>query len=211
MGIFGGMGSMEMKVAEENILKRKMKENSKLSKVKSMVDNINEIILDDDGYYSNFVEIHGNRPLSFVFDYEELNDYAKVIFHFSLLNNDVCGVNTSGWDEEKHKYSREVDKQDAISYFLQSCGEKSHEDTSPDLCKYEFLLWCLLVIAVDKQNEEKNISAICDFLALTNIKKEEIEDVIYIVKMILRDISDDYIFQTESVPRELCSVIDYYK
>lgn len=132
-----------------------------------------------------------NISLAMIYNYENLNDYGKIIMEQSSLEMET---------EWKTKYlsldalySTES-KYDAANKFIKYCTdeEKSYGVSSNRRGrKYQFIFWALMILVVDDRAKENYLSLICDFSVLLQISDEEMQDIFTVIKNIYCQRSSD--------------------
>lgn len=189
----------------------------KYSKFSVLIDDICTAIGQDSngiGCLADYMDEFGFRhidnkldpSLIFIFDYEKLNDYGKAILEkapistdwsiYSMLQNIEMGVT---------KYSDIKDAIGKTKEFVNECRQERFLYEA-----YKFIFWSLMVLAVDKTDEDEHISLICNFAKMLNITDKEIADMIYIVKLIFNKVDDDYSFQSDEVVKIFGGVLNKY-
>ena len=155
----------------------------------------------------DFKRYHLDPSLLFVFDYDKLNKFAQIIM-------EKCPINAGNWSEKQWRenshaevssYRDIKDSVRKIKEFVKQCREDRYEGT-----EYIFIFWSLMILAVDKTEEDKHISLICNFAKLFDITDKEIQDMIYIVKLIFNKVDSDYEFQSDTIVEIFGKVLTKY-
>ena len=167
----------------------------KLIKFENKIDNINEKIKK----ISNFTS---PTTLEIIFDYDTCNNYAKKI----IENTDIgvpSGAEMFGnpWAIEFRNTKISENKIKAAKLFIKYCKDERNINEG-----YKFIFWSLMILAVDKYNAEKYLSAICDFAVMLEISEEEFEDIIHVVKGIFEE-DNMYDYKTGRILNNFANII----
>lgn len=159
-----------------------------------------------------FEKYHIDASLLFVFDYEKANKFAQIIME-RCPNNTYW--NHTQWRENAREgvyaYSDVKDSIRKIKEFVSSCRkEEEPEIGEPFYGRYIFIFWSLMILAVDKTEEDKHISLICNFAKMLDITDKELQDMIHIVKLIFNKVDSDYQFQSDKVVKIFGNVLTKY-
>ncbi len=193
-----------------------MDESVRIAKFSVLVDDICELVsgggLGGRGVMMfnlfntvDFQKYHIDPALLFIFDYDKLNKFAQIIM-------EKCPINTEWsekqWRENSHavvsSYRDIKDSISKIKEFVKECREYGFKT------EYSFIFWSLMILAVDKTEEDKHISLICNFAKMLDITDKEIQDMIHIVKLIFNKVDSDYEFQSDTVVEIFGSVLTKY-
>lgn len=195
-----------------------MDESVRIAKFSVLVDDICGLVsggglerLARDSYDKEFFEkYHIDASLLFVFDYEKANKFAQIIMERCPI---TTYWNLTQWRENAREgvyaYSDVKDSISKIKEFISSC-RKEEEDYCEPQAKYIFIFWSLMILAVDKTEEDKHISLICNFAKMFDITDKEIQDMIHIVKLIFNKVDSDYEFQSDKVVEIFGNVLTKY-
>lgn len=139
-----------------------------------------------------------NTSLALIYDYDKLNEYAKVIMDKSSILLTDGDRFTEAW-ATKHTNVDEFKNSkvciDAAKDFIQYCRNGQNETEG-----YKFIFWALMILSVDKTDAEEHLSLICDFARMLRISGEELEDIIYVIKTIYDEVTTEYVFKSEIIP-----------
>ena len=223
--VMGSNRLEKFEVTEKGVSKSK-EDGIRLAKFSVLVDEIYDSIIVEYGGYlglgAMFFARHNislkdfeyrydqkyiDRSLMFIFDYEKLNSFAHIIL-------EKCPIATE-WNEKK--FQREY-----------SCGEENFYDNIENMIRdtksfveacrdphyvsegYKFIFWSLMILAVDKSNEDEHISLICNFAKMLHITDQEIADMIYVVKLIFNKVDSSYDFQSDTVVQIFGNILNKY-
>lgn len=160
------------------------------------------------GTNADFKKYHIDPSLLFVFDYDKLNKFAQIIM-------ERCPINTewskNQWQENNYSHEKVFSYRDIkdsirkIKEFVKECRKDENYSIG-----YIFIFWSLMILAVDKTEEDKHISLICNFAKMLDITDEEIQDMIHIVKLIFNKVDSDYEFQSDKVVEKFGNVLTKY-
>lgn len=179
----------------------------RLVKFQTLIGDISKAV---SSWYSNEIQ-HPNLALRLIFDYDECNEYARIIIDKSLLfikenyYNDIC---LDEWDMFVSLSKAECDTKTRISaskLFVKLCREKDVDQAS-----YRFIFWALLVLTVDKNNAQEYLSLICDFAKMLKITNDEFEDIIHVIKCVYNVEDKNYAFKTKRIPEVFDGVLNLY-
>lgn len=142
--------------------------------------------------------------LSMIFEFDEVNDYAKVIMRTAMIDpthrSQYTGESCCSWCVEKiceriKKNQRDVKERiEDAKTFVEACREERNKSE-----RYKFIFWSLMILAVDKTDVEEHLSLTCNFAKMLQISDDEIEDIIYIVKLVFNEWEGEYSFKTDTV------------
>lgn len=68
----------------------------------------------------------------------------------------------------------------------------------------------MLVLTVDKTDEEEKLSLICDFSRMLKISDEEMMDILQVIKVIYHEQQEGFDFKTERVPYIFSRILNLY-
>lgn len=172
-------------------------------------------------------------PLEMIFDRASVNDYARIIIDKAYLDIMITeeereiaipeflekqkkGKSPSMKDRIRRynpwtrKYSSEMLKDEetkilAAADFVKYCKQELNDKVG-----YKFIFWCLMILAVDKTNQEEKMGMIYDFAHLLNITKEEMEDIAYVVALVYQKDEEEHSFASEIVPQYFSFLISEF-
>lgn len=137
-----------------------------------------------------------NTALALIYDYDKCNKYGKIIMDKSRLF--ITAKGRRAWQFDHGSYNEFKDLKRRINgakEFIQSCREEQNMEE-----RYKFIFWALMILTVDKTDEVKHLSLICDFAKMLYITDDEFEDIIQVIKIIYDEFTSDYVFKSENVP-----------
>ncbi len=166
-------------------------------------------------------EQHPNLALRLIFDYDECNEYARIIIDKSSL---LIFCDSGVWHDSGlwHDDVRSLDQWDIfVSLSDNKCDTKTRISASKlfvELCRkndnsqacYKFIFWALLVLTVDKNNAQEYLSLICDFAKMLKITNDEFEDIVHVIKCVYNTEDKNYAFKTETIPKKFGGVLNLY-
>lgn len=179
----------------------------RLVKFQTLIEDISKT------FRKNFHQ-HPNLALKLIFDYDECNEYARIIIDKSSLfiKEDkgccYCYRCLDEWDMFVSLSKAECDTKTRISaskLFVKLCREKDVDQAS-----YRFIFWALLVLTVDKNNAQEYLSLICDFAKMLEITNDEFEDIIHVIKCVYNVDDKNYTFKTRRIPEVFDGVLNLY-
>lgn len=187
----------------------------RLVKFQTLIEDISKAVNKEFwGYTSFFEEQHPNLALRLIFDYDECNEYARIIIDKSLLiikENKGCYYNRclDEWDMFVSLSKAECDTKTRISVskeFIKLCREEVYDTQA----SYKFIFWALLVLTVDKSKAQEYLSLICDFAKMLKITNDEFEDIIHVIKCVYNVEDKNYAFKTKRFPEVFDGVLNLY-
>ena len=190
-----------------------MDESVRIAKFSVLVDEICGLVsggglerIISPNHSERFKVYHIDPSLLFVFDYDKLNKFAQIII-------ERCPITTI-WNADQWRYNSfaEVSSyQDIkesirkIKEFVKECRKDENYGIG-----HIFIFWSLMILAVDKTEEDEHISLICNFAKMFDITDKEIQDMIHIVKLIFNKVDSDYEFQSDKVVEIFGNVLTKY-
>ena len=122
-----------------------------------------------------------NLSLALIYNIEEMNDYAKVIYE------------NTGYlfaQEWKDKYS-DLGKEENSRVKINAGKEfvRIARNDTDQKYGHKFLFWALMVLAVDDKHKEDCLSLICDYAKMLNVSDNEVMELVNIVKLVFQDSS----------------------
>ena len=158
--------------------------DTRIIKFEILIEDINNSIYEKIGGKNSFdynEEIQ-NKSLLLIFDYDKMNDYAKVIARYSFVSfreehdRSINLWNTKYGSDEF--FSNVKNRIIASKEFVRYC--RSVDECAP----YVFIFWALMVLAVDKTDADKYLSIICDFVKMFGWEADDLQDIINVIKTI---------------------------
>lgn len=159
-----------------------------------------------------FEKYHIDPSLLFIFDYEKANKFAQIIMErCPNKTNWNCRQWRENAREGVYTYSDVKDSIRKIKEFVSRCRKEEEPGIGkPRYVSYIFIFWSLMILAVDKTEEDKHISLICNFAKMLDITDKELQDMIHIVKLIFNKVHSDYEFQSDKVVEIFGNVLTKY-
>jgi hypothetical protein len=124
-----------------------------------------------------------NIALVLLFDYDELNDYAKTI----VDKTQAFFLNNKGSDYKlnkkltigKYEIPETFDEYKRKGFIEELLLLKENEDNEPEF--FRLIFWALMIMAVDKKTAAKKLQDICEYSKLFGFDEK---NVLFIFKMI---------------------------
>lgn len=198
--------------------------NMRMAKYETMIEDINSNIKKSTGlsgivsraisacaiaFVGSSTGNTANTALALIYDYEKCNEYAKVIMDKStLLFNTSDDVINDYWKEAYPTYDEFKDAKiriEASKKLVQLC-----RDTINATEGYKFIFWALMILTVDKTDAEEHLALICDFAKMLRITEDEFEDIIQTIKIVYNEVTTEYFFKSENIPRTLGALFNMY-
>lgn len=153
---------------EFDVVDEKLWDDTKLRSVavSSNLEAFEELI---DNIKDNFSVESSNINLGLIYDSRRLNSYGKII------------IDKVGADMYVPSVSLNMEEQLKMALaFKEKCQQ--------GMCdKYAFIFWALMVLTVDDTDKEKNLSQISDFSRFLEISKEEMENIVRLIRIVYRN------------------------
>ena len=151
---------------------------------------------------STFMKSLPLSGLIYIYDYNELNDYGKIIM-----------------DHELFYEKSNIDKYIELCTKMKNNSQAKHDNfntfiedfNSLNKYKYEFIFWALMILTVDKTDAEKHLSIICDIAKMLNISNDEVKDITYIIKIVYNKNDSNYQLKSEKVKETFNGVLNMFK
>lgn len=159
-----------------------------------------EIAIDDIEDKNIKKNMYRNLSMLLIYDYDKLNEYGKIILKESSL----------GLTEWENKYNENNLKNmrikiKAAKEFIELCRIQDNKKYA-----YNFIFWSMMVMSVDKYDQENNLSLICDFARMLKISEGEILDILHVIKKIYRKEDKGYTFKTKEISQYFRGVLNLY-
>lgn len=155
------------------------------------------------------LDLIGNTSLLTIYDYDNLNDLAKIIvLNSKLFISGIGDESKNLWNEkycDKSQFKDVKDKIIATRYLVKMCSLEQNRSEA-----YKFVFWALMVLTVDKTDAEEHLSLICDFAKMLGITEDEIEDIVHIIERIYDEPDNQYHFKTKMIPQIFGGVLENY-
>lgn len=183
----------------------------RLVKFQTLIKDISKAVNKELCNYTLYEGHHPNLALRLIFDYDECNEYARIIIDKSLLYLDH-GYSVGFFDNKNIFESLCDNKCDtktrisASKEFVKICREEYYAPRA----SYRFIFWALLVLTVDKNKAQEYLSLICDFAKMLKITNDEFEDIIHVIKCVYNVKDKNYAFKTEIIPNIFDGVLNLY-
>lgn len=183
----------------------------RLVKFQTLIEDISKAILKE---FRNSIFYEGQHPnlaLRLIFDYDECNEYARIIIDKSLLyfHDGMKVVYFDNLNIFASLCDNKCDTKTRISVskeFVKICREEDYYSRA----SYRFIFWALLVLTVDKNNAQEYLSLICDFAKMLEIANDEFEDIIHVIKCVYNVEDENYAFKTGRIPYIFDGVLNLY-
>lgn len=113
-----------------------------------------------------------NKSMLLIYDYNKLNNYGKIIL-------DNSNLYISDWNEKYNENNLKDNKIKIVAAkeFIECCRKN-------DRYRYNFIFWAMMVLTVDKTDQEKHLSLICDFARMLRISDDEMLSILNMIKII---------------------------
>lgn len=179
---------------DEKAEKNDFSNDMRIMKFEKMIENIVDLLNRDSlGIHKPFAQ--EEYYLAFIYDYDELNDYGKVIVRQNYKDIDFLQELSEDWELKK----------DEIMGLINACKRVGVEKS------YSFIFWAIMILTVDNTKKEAHLSLICDFAKILGVSDEEMLDIMKVIKMVYQEAEDRIEFLTESIPRKFSNVLVEYK
>lgn len=200
----------------EDMMHNKFKGNNEIEvkklKLESLVRKIN-----DAHYCADSTQL---KLLRLVFEYDKLNEYGKIIVDEARFKvpSDFYSIFGNSMMDEKEYEVFEV-RQRLTKKWVDYCiGTLRRSNSSHMEGAFYFILCALMIVTVDNNNKEGNLSSVCDFARMLMITDDEIKDMITLIKImygklkydLLQREECDYI-KTERSRRAFSNLLYLYK
>ena len=130
-----------------------------------------------------------NSFLNLIFDFESMNDYAKLI----EKNGGFCSSFGGSIVNFFKKLNTKLEHQDLdkkitnMTECVENFNSWSWKNLNGRREHFRIIFLSLMVLTVDDTNKEKYLSAVCDFARMLEITDDEMKDVVNVVKYVLQD------------------------
>lgn len=177
-----------------------MSNDMKIVKFETLIKDVNEAIKGYD--MMSWMRGRGrSTSLLLIYDYDQLNDYGKVIIEQS--SSDLTSWNNKYPSFDSLKESKT--KIDAAKELVNDCRTEENKKEA-----YKFIFWSMMVLTVDKTDKEEKLSLICDFSRMLKISDEEIMDILQVIKVIYHEEEEGFAFKSNTVPSYFSKVLNLY-
>ena len=147
-----------------------------------------------------------NTSLLIIYDYDKLNELAKIIVSKStIFIADIQDEYENGWLKKYgdiNQFTNDKEKMIAATDLINMCQKEKNRDAA-----YKFIFWSLMVLTVDKTDVEEHLSLICDFAKILSISKEELEDIVYLIKHVYDSTETEYVFKSTTICRAFAPLL----
>lgn len=159
----------------------------------------------------NYGEEYYNATLCFIYDYDKLNDFGKIVYNCSQLSFEIENIIAEAFKDGKKR-------NEAIKVMLKVLREgKWEEDLTLNWLTgrcwrgdaYRFIFWAMMVLVVDDTDKEEHLSAICDFARMLRLTNDEVLDIANVIKIITQDETAEEL-KNDSVKTIFKNVINLY-
>ena len=152
--------------------------------------------------------INIQTSLFMIFSPETLNDYSVKICNtatFELVGNDDTYGDPWASKYRTVSFKDAKTKIEAAKDFVKYCRDDRNRSEA-----YKFIFWSLMILSVENESSDEQLSLICDFVRMLEITDDELLDIIYAIKCVYNENEDEekyvYVFKTNTV----ASVFDNY-
>lgn len=191
------------------------RENMRILKFKTLIEDVSGRLTERStgGILHVFASSFYRRTrkcLPLIFNCEDFNDYAKVIYD----NSDIY-ISFSD-DSEQSDFCKQFPLSEKFDDGKQRIDagtalvRKLNSDKSQKSAAYKFIFWSLMVLAVDDKNKDEYLSLICDYARMFKISDDEMKDMVNVIKYIFQDKTAQPI-KTENVLSIFGTVLQMYK
>lgn len=177
-----------------------MSNDMRIVKFETLIRDINEATKTIYGFI--FRATYSNLSLLLIYDYEKINDYAKVIVKQSNLD-------LRDWNMKYSSFDCFIDskiKIEAAKELVRYCRSDVNRKEA-----YKFIFWAMMVLTVDKTDAEEKLSLICDFARMLQISDDEMIDIVQVIKVLYHEESEEFEFKSEIVSVYFSRVLNLYK
>lgn len=188
---------LDSEINEEEIIEEfdEIINETTIEKFEKLIIDINKA----DKLSMDFIK-NKNISLLLIYNYEELNEYGKIIIEQSDLqlnewNYKYTSVNSFKEGKIKIKAAKEL---------LGFCRMKEHRKEA-----YKFIFWSMLILCVDNKNKKEKLSLICDFARMLKILDDEMKDILKVIRILYYE-KEDYNFKTQIVVSYFSQILELY-
>lgn len=147
-------------------------------------------------------------PLFMVFSPETLNDYSLKICNTATF--ELVGSNDTYEDPWVSKYGTVSFKEaktkiEAAKDFVKYCRDDQNRPEA-----YKFIFWSLMILSVENESSDEQLSLICDFARMLRITDDELLDITYTIKCVYNKVEEEYVFKTDTIPSVLGNLFNLY-
>lgn len=147
-------------------------------------------------------------PLFMVFSPETLNDYSLKICNTATF--ELVGSNDTYEDPWASKYGTVSFKEaktkiEAAKDFVKYCRDDQNRPEA-----YKFIFWSLMILSVENESSDEQLSLICDFARMLRITDDELLDITYTIKCVYNKVEEEYVFKTDTIPSVLGNLFNLY-
>jgi hypothetical protein len=142
-----------------------------------------------------------NTSLALIYDYNQLNDYGKVIMDQSSLY--ITDWYTRYGDINSLKDTK--NKIEAAKELVRYCRMDVNRKDA-----YNFIFWSMMALTVDKTDKEEHLSLICDFARMLKITDDEMVDILQVIKVLYHEEESGFEFKSDTVPSYFSRVLSLY-
>lgn len=163
------------------------RENMRILKFKTLIEDISgRLTIRRTGFLAAIPFNRSKRKcLPLIFNCEDFNDYAKVIYDNSAIeisfSDDSEQSNFGKRFPSAEKFDDGKQKIDAGTALVRKLNSPQKEEA------YKFIFWSLMVLAVDDKNKDEYLSLICDYARMFKISDDEMKDMVNVIKYIFQD------------------------
>ena len=149
----------------------------------------------------------GGIWLALIFDYNELNEYGKIIMEVaSDFNNEYLDDEIELFEEYEDEEYRINEAEKFIEGFNRTFRSYDYRRKS---MKCAFIFWALMILTVDDTDKEEHLSQICDFVRMLKLTDEDVEDMVQIIRVIYHKAEGEC--RLNNSFKDTCNEYDYRK
>lgn len=152
--------------------------------------------------------INIQTPLFMIFSPETLNDYSVKICNtatFELVGNDDTCEDPWASKYRTVSFKDAKTKIEAAKDFVKYCRDDRNKSEA-----YKFIFWSLMILSVENESSDEQLSLICDFVRMLRITDDELLDIIYAIKCVYNEVEEEYVFKTDTIPSVLGKLFNLY-
>lgn len=221
MGLFDNKKSEVEELVEDT---RTMNDEMQLVKFGALVENVEKILglscrarertNDFRGFPESYDTYQHSLSLSLIFGnitqsnlaYQIMRTHSGLIYNSDYFDHILFRIRGGGC-QQPHRQPLSLDEKIHLSQKLMMYTKESKNKGN----KYIFVFWSLMILAVDKNQGEDKLSLVCDFAKLVEITDDEMEDLVLIVKLVLKQDISGLSLKTETIKNRFEHVIAKYE
>lgn len=167
------------------------------------IDSLKERSIAEIGVFDDEQDFSNISPFKLIFDDANGNEYLKSIYsqvHTAIpyYNGDIW-INACSRNNNIYNIKR---KTELATIYVQMHSFKRANLRS-------FIFWSLVAACIYKKDFEKNLSLIVDFVRIFEVKEDELEDILHVVKAVFGEEDKGYTFKNDEVHKLFSTVLSY--